>query len=93
MRFSEYESIDSIVLMKDKVDWVWVDCFNRFPLNYEYYYLLKASGFKICIVSPELQNQNDRLVDYKDYMLKWNIVPDMVCSKIKNRELWSSLCK
>ena len=29
IRFSEFESIDTILNMKGKVNWVWVDCFTK----------------------------------------------------------------
>ena len=57
IRYSEYESIDSVLKMKDKVEWVWIDCFTKNPLNKETYKILKAAGYKLCYVSPELQKQ------------------------------------
>ena len=33
VRISEFESIDTAIALSDKVDWVWVDCFTRFPLT------------------------------------------------------------
>ena len=41
LRFSEYEGVDTIVNMKNKVNWVWVDCFTEFPLNDKIYQILK----------------------------------------------------
>ena len=35
LRFSEYEGLDTIVKMKDRVSWVWIDCFSHNPLTYE----------------------------------------------------------
>jgi hypothetical protein len=46
--------------MKGMVDWVWVDCFSKVPLNREIYNILKDAGFKLCFVSPELQNQPEK---------------------------------
>ena len=55
VRFSEYEPIESALMFAGKADWVWVDCFTRLPLDVESYQRLHKH-FKICLVSPELQN-------------------------------------
>ena len=34
VRVSEYESIKTALALKDKVNWVWIDVFNKFPLKY-----------------------------------------------------------
>ena len=33
IRFSEFEGLDTILSMKNKVEWVWGDCFTKNPLN------------------------------------------------------------
>jgi hypothetical protein len=65
IRFSEFEGLDTVLNMKGKVDWVWVDCFSKVPLTHDNYKILKESGFKLCFVSPELQNQPDKIKEYK----------------------------
>ena len=45
--------------MKNKVNWVWVDCFSKFPINTKNFKLLKSMGYKLCLVSPELQGHSD----------------------------------
>ena len=86
IRFSEFEGLDTILSMKGKVNWVWVDCFTRNPLTPEIFKILKDDGFKLCFVSPELQNQPDKLVEYKEYFKKNDIVLDMICTKYYNIE-------
>jgi len=88
LRFSEFEGIDTILNMKGKVDWIWVDCFSKNPLTKEIYNQLKELGFKICFVSPELQNQPDKIDKYKDYFVSQNIKLDMVCTKKYNVHKW-----
>lgn len=56
MRFSEFEPIESALAMKGAIDWVWVDCFTRMPLDAESHRRLRAH-FRLCIVSPELQGR------------------------------------
>ena len=55
VRVSEFESLETAASLAGKIDWVWVDCFTRLPLDKETYQYLHEH-FKICIVSPELQN-------------------------------------
>lgn len=88
IRYSEFEGLDTVLAMKGRVEWVWVDCFTKNPLTYDIYKVLKDAGFKLCFVSPELQNQGDKLIDYRDYFIKNNIILDMVCTKIYNIEKW-----
>lgn len=88
MRLSEYETIETVLNMKNKVKWVWVDCFTKFPLNKDQFDLLKQNGFNICIVSPELQGQLNKLYEYKEYITTNNIIPDMICTKLDNINKW-----
>jgi bifunctional N-acetylglucosamine-1-phosphate-uridyltransferase/glucosamine-1-phosphate-acetyltransferase GlmU-like protein len=88
IRFSEYEGLDTILNMSGKVQWVWVDCFTKNPLTKETYIKLKQQGFQLCFVSPELQNQGEKMKEYKDYFKKENIVMDMICTKSYNIEKW-----
>lgn len=89
LRFSEFEGIDTILSMTGKVEWIWVDCFSKLPINYEIYKLLKNNGFKFCLVSPELQGQNEKLASYKQYLQNEGIVFDAICTKIYNIEKWN----
>jgi 4-diphosphocytidyl-2C-methyl-D-erythritol kinase len=91
IRFSEYEGLDTILNMKGKVNWIWVDCFTKNPLTKEIYIKLKQEGFKLCFVSPELQNQSEKVKEYKDYFEKENIIMDMICTKYYNIEKWDKM--
>lgn len=87
VRVSEFETIDTALSLAGKVDWVWVDCFTRFPLNAESADQLKEAGFKLCIVSPELQGRmeqsdTDEIVAAMDSA---GVVPDAVCTKFPER--------
>jgi hypothetical protein len=87
-RFSEYENIDFFLENKDMFSTVWVDCFTKFPLNNKIYELIKNENKKICIVSPELQMQPEKIQEYRNYMIKNNIIPDMICTKDYNIYQW-----
>ena len=58
MRVSEFESIDTALTLAGQIDWVWVDCFTRFPLTAADAARLTGAGFKLCLVSPELQGRD-----------------------------------
>ena len=88
LRFSEFEGIDTILNMKDKIDWIWVDCFSKLPIENENYNLLKQHGFNFCLVSPELQGQDEKLEEYKKYLKDENIIFDAICTKIDNVRRW-----
>jgi hypothetical protein len=88
IRFSEFEGLDTVLAMQGKIHWVWIDCFTKNPLTTETYKILKDAGFKLCFVSPELQNQQEKLKQYKDFFNKENIVLDMICTKKYNINKW-----
>jgi hypothetical protein len=88
LRFSEFEGIDTILSMKGKIDWIWVDCFSKLTITKASYKLLKESGFKFCLVSPELQEQDESLEEYKKYLKNEGIIFDAICTKIYNVERW-----
>jgi len=91
IRFSEYEGLDTVLAMKGRIEWVWVDCFTKNPLTKENYHILKTAGYKLCFVSPELQNQPDKIDEYKSYFDNNQIVLDMVCTKSYNINKWQNI--
>jgi len=91
LRFSEIEGIDTIRNWKGKVRWIWIDCFTKFVLTKELEREFHDLGYKICIVSPELQGRPEEICEYLSVIKKENIVIDAVCSKIKNHTVWSAL--
>lgn len=88
IRFSDYEGIDTLVRMKGRVKWIWVDCFEKFPLDQESYLRIKEMGYWLCFVSPELQGQPEKLTEYQDIMKREKICPDAVCAKSYNFDKW-----
>jgi hypothetical protein len=87
-RFSEYEPIEHFIKCNDMYDYVWIDCFTKFPLNKENYDIFKKYK-KICIVSPELQKHSiDKIEEYRNYIIENNIIPDMICCKEYNIIYW-----
>lgn len=88
LRFSEYEGIDTLEAMQGRVDWVWVDTFTKLPLNREIASKIKKMGYKLCLVSPELQGQPEKINKYIDQIKESKIVIDAICTKKYNIEKW-----
>lgn len=88
LRFSEFEGMDTIRNMAGRVSWVWVDCFNQFPLEYKEYEEMKSLGYKLCLVSPELQGRDADIEAYKSICEARDIVFDAICTKTHNIVRW-----
>lgn len=88
VRVSEFESIETAMTLAGKVNWVWVDCFTQFPLSEEDGQRLKSAGFKLCIVSPELQGRDAdaEIPAMAALMRERHIHFDAVCTK--RPDLW-----
>jgi len=85
VRFSEYEPLDLALSFESRAGWVWVDCFTHLPLNQSAYEKLMQAGFKICLVSPELQGHSlEKIPDFKKQVAHFQIAA--VCTK--RADLW-----
>lgn len=91
VRVSEFESIETALTLAGKVDWVWVDCFTQFPLSHDDAKRLQDAGFKLCLVSPELQGRNaeTEIPMLVKLLADRNIVAEAVCTK--RPDLWETL--
>ena len=87
VRVSEFESVDTALGLGGMVDWVWVDCFLWFPLNRESADRLRGAGFKLCLVSPELQGRiaAEDVVALRATLAGQGITADAVCTKTPER--------
>ena len=88
VRVSEYESVTSALALKGRVDWVWVDCFTEFPLSTDDASALCGAGFKLCLVSPELQGRDaeSAIPALQALLVERDINADAVCTK--RPDLW-----
>lgn len=87
-RYSEYECLEFTENIKDLIQWIWIDCFNILPLNVDIYNRIKLLNKKICIVSPELQGQKEKICLYRQQLIDNNIIPDAICCKEYNIYEW-----
>ncbi len=88
LRYSEFEGIDTLKRMQGRVDWVWVDCFTKLPLDHNLFLRLKKMKYKLCLVSPELQGRDEDIENYKTYLASQEIVFDAICTKHYNVSRW-----
>jgi hypothetical protein len=89
VRVSEFEAIDTALSLAGRIDWVWVDCFTRFPLDGTAASRLSGAGFRLCLVSPELQGRpaDTEIPALRRLLEAEGIQADAVCTK--HPELWA----
>lgn len=91
VRYSEFESLDTVLKFAGKVEWVWIDCFSRLNFfGHDEFATLKKAGFKTCLVSPELQGRAEDIEGYKIYLAEQGIVFDAICTKLANIPRWKA---
>ena len=90
VRVSEFESIKTALSLSERISWVWLDCFNKFPINKKEFHKLKKADFKICLVSPELQGRepNEEISLFSDIIQKDKLLIDAICTK--RIDLWEA---
>ncbi|TWA53594.1 hypothetical protein FBZ84_13220 [Azospirillum baldaniorum] len=82
VRVSEFESVDTALTLAGRIEWVWVDCFTRFPLDAAQTARLQDAGLKLCLVSPELQGRGTAgIADMRRLLEREGIVAEAVCTK------------
>ena len=88
VRFSEYEDINTTFNLSNKINWVWVDYFSKFPLDKRISHTLKKKKIKICIISPELSKKTSikEIKKFINFIINKKIHIDAVCTK--NPEIW-----
>jgi hypothetical protein len=91
VRVSEFETIETALTLTGKVDWVWVDCFTHFSLSQQDAQQLKNAGFKLCLVSPELQGRNAEIEipQLARLLIERGIKAEAVCTK--RPDLWEEI--
>ncbi len=82
VRASEFEPVEAALRFKNRVDWVWVDCFSGRPAPVSMIRKL-AAHFRVCLVSPELPGYPlSAIRRFKGL----GLISDAVCTKAP--ELW-----
>ena len=91
IRISEYESIETAMALAGKIEWVWVDFFTHLALSNKEAIQLRSGGFKLCLVSPELQGHNatSAIPALASILSERGILADAVCTK--RPDIWESI--
>jgi hypothetical protein len=91
VRVSEFEPIETALALANRIDWAWVDCFTRFPLDRADWHRLKDAGLRLCIVSPELLGRapEEEVRGLRRAFAEWGVAPDAVCAKLHAIPLWT----
>lgn len=84
LRISDYESFETAFNIKKKPRWVWLDCFEKTPLDIQKIRKLKKFHYKICIASPELHDlkRATEIEETIKKIKKINFYFDAVCTKV-----------
>jgi len=88
VRVSEFESIETALTLAGKIDWVWVDCFAEFSMSGQDVRRLQDAGFKLCLVSPELQGRAEEtaIPEFAKLLTEREIMANAICTK--KPEIW-----
>lgn len=87
IRISDYESVENAFNLEGKIDWIWLDIFDKFVISKEVLKKLKRKEFKVCLASPELNNTSKLTIrDLKKFLKEKKIILDAVCTKFPH--LW-----
>jgi hypothetical protein len=91
VRVSEFESVETALSLAGRIDWVWVDCFTQFALSTRDAARLKDAGFRLCLVSPELQGRlgDEAITQMHSLLAERGVAVDAICTKTP--ETWESL--
>ena len=88
IRYSHYESINTLKNFIGKFNWVWIDTIKTFPLDLESIKVLNL--FKSCIVCPERWGRPNEILAYKKYFKKLNYFPNCIMTNIEYAKIWNS---
>lgn len=91
VRVSEFEPVEIALSLADRLDWVWVDCFSRFPLDEASWIRLRDAGLRLCLVSPELlgRDPGPEIAAIREQLDDWGVEPDAVCCKLEAASFWN----
>ena len=70
---------------------MWVDTFTKLPVDNKVYRQIMQMGYKMCLVSPELQGQPEKIETYVAQIAAEGIQFDAVCTKSYNIDKWKKL--
>jgi len=85
VRVSAYEPIEMARGLRGRVEWAWIDCFGGQPLDALLVREVQELGYRICLVSPEIQGRADALERHLPLRPLLRPGIDAVCTKLADR--------
>ena len=89
IRYSEEESIETVLRYKGMVGWVWIDTNTTLPLDGAI--IQKLSGFKTCLVCPERWGRPQDIPLYIRKIKELDFKLDAVMTHESYVQLWKKL--
>jgi hypothetical protein len=86
VRYSEDESIETVLKYKHLVDWVWIDTNTKLPLDATV--AKQLEGFKLCLVCPERWGRPGDIKSYRLRLSELGIKLDAVMTSTKLADQW-----
>ena len=77
VRYSEYESFESLTAFNLLADWIWIDTFNKLP-KLNKHIIKYFNTKKTCLVSPSRWGREDDLDGYLEIFKKYDYSPDYI---------------
>lgn len=87
VRFSEQETIQNVSCQRGRLNWVWLDCVTKNPVEMEHIPIL--STFKNCLVCPSRWRRPKEIPQYRDFFND-NMRLDAVMTEMKYADTWNA---
>ena len=88
IRFSEVESIQTVINYVNYVDWVWIDTNTMFPIKEKHIEILNQ--FKSCLVCPERWGRPRDITKYKSIIENSRLEINCIMTSLKYVKHWSN---
>jgi hypothetical protein len=86
IRYSEDESIETVLKYQGRLDWVWIDTISQLPLNPDI--IKQLEGFKTCLVCPERWGRPEDIAKYRRNMFNLGFRPNAVMTNLDYCDQW-----
>jgi len=87
-RFSEFEDIKTSSNLVNKVDWIWIDTFNKLPIEKQNLEVIK--NFRSCLVSPSRWGRIDEIDEIVTKLKDLDYFPDYTMVDYDEINTWEN---
>ena len=89
VRFSEYESINTISKFKNNIGWIWIDTFKNLPFQKKDLNVVRK--FNSCLVCPERWGRTWDITKYFKLLKRIKFLPNSVMTDLRYTKKWENL--